>query len=159
MIDINFDTLPRTEAFIRELDRRFRDFRRFFTDFVMPFTYSEVDDIFHTGGRGTWADLDPVYAARKAQTHPGKGILEREGTYRAAATSPSHANSFADVGLTELVLGVSGLGYPVYHEEREGRSSRPVYDLIAAGERFEQRVGQLGEKWSSEEIAAVERGL
>jgi hypothetical protein len=160
MLDINFETIQRAEALVDRISAGLGNYRRFWTDFVAPFVYDEIDDIFHTGGRGAWAALDPLYAARKSQAFPGKGILERAGTYRDAATTPSHANSLAEVGPTELVLGVSGLGYPAFHEEgTEDLSARPVYELIAAGERFEERIGQLGEKWQREEITAAERSF
>ena len=158
MVDITFDDLLKTEVFINNIDARLRDHRRFWTDFVAPFTYGEIDDIFDTGGRGLWADLDPIYAARKAVAYPGKGILRRDDPYFKAATTGSHPNSFFEASPTELVLGVSGLGYPAFHEEgAENLSARPVYELIAAGERFEERMGQLGEKYQREEIAAAER--
>ena len=154
MVDINFDSLLRTQTFINNLDTRLQNHRRFWTDFVTPFTYAEIDDIFDTGGRGLWADLDPIYAAQKSLAFPGKGILRRDDTYFKAATTPSHPNSFFEASPTELVLGVSGLGYPAIHEEgTENLSARPVYELIAAGERFEERMGQLGEKYQREEIS------
>ena len=160
MLDINFDSLLRTEVLISGFSSTLSDFRRFFTDFVMPFTYGEIDDIFDTGGRGLWADLDPIYAARKSQAFPGKDILRRDDTYFKAATTPSHPNSFLEVSPTELVLGVSGLGYPAFHEEgAENLSARPVYELIAAGAAFEERISQLGEKWQREEIAILERSF
>ncbi len=156
MVDINFDTLLRTEAFINNIEARLRDHRRFWTDFVTPFTYREIDDIFDTGGRGLWKNLDPLYAAQKSLSFPGKGILRRDDTYFKAATTPSHPNSFFEASPTELVLGVSGLGYPAFHEEgTEDLSARPVYALIVAGERFAERIGQLGEKWQRAEIAAL----
>lgn len=169
MIDVTFDTLMRTQVFINNIDARLQDKRRFWMDYVGPFTYGEIDDIFHTGGHGLWADLDPIYAARKAVTHPGKGVLRRDDTYYKAATSPSHPGSLLEVSPTELVLGVSGgyfestfgVNYPGLHEEgdpEQNLSARPVYELIVAGERFEERLSQLGEKWQSEEIAAAERG-
>jgi len=170
MVDINFDAVLRVDIFIGNIGERLQDYRRFWTDFVAPFTYAEIDDIFHTGGRGLWADLDPIYAARKAVTHPGKGILRRDDTYFKAATTPSHPGSLVEVSQTELVLGVSGsyfestfgVNYPGLHEEGNDAtnlSARPVYALIAAGERFEQQIGQLGEKWQREEIAVLERSL
>ena len=158
MLDIHFDSLLRTEVFISGLDQRLQNHTRLWTDFVAPFTFGEIDDIFDTGGRGLWADLDPLYAARKAVAYSGKGILRRDDTYFKAATTPSHPNSFLEVSPTELVLGVSGLGYPAFHEEgAENLSARPVYELIAAGAAFEERITQLGEKWQREEIAAAER--
>ena len=154
MVDIHFDSLLRTQTFINNLDARLRDYRRFWTDYTAPFVFNEIDDIFDTGGRGLWADLDPLYAARKSVSYPGKDLLRRDDTYFKAATTPSHPNSFFEAGPTELVLGVSGLGYPAFHEEgTENLSARPVYELIAAGERFEERMGQLGEKFYREEIS------
>lgn len=154
MLDIHFDSLQKVEALVARIGARLQDHRRFWTDVVAPFTYAEIDDIFDTGGRGLWADVDPIYAARKSQAFPGKGILRRSDDYFKAATTPSHASSHVEVGPTELVLGVSGLGYPAFHEEgTEALSARPVYELIVAGERFEERMAHLGEKWTSEEIS------
>ena len=168
MLDINFDALLGVEVLIRNIDARLQDHTRFWTDFVAPFTYGEIDDIFDSEGRGQWADLDPLYAARKAITHPGQGILRRDDTYFKAATRPNHPGSIAEFGPTEMVLGVSGdyfestfdANYPALHEEgTENLSARSVYELIAAGERFEERIGQLGEKWQREEIAILERSV
>ena len=154
MVDINFDTLLRTQTFMNNLDARLQDHRRFWTDYTAPFVFNEIDDIFDTQGRGLWADLDPLYAARKSVAYPGKDLLRRDDTYFKAATTPSHPNSFFEASPTELVLGVSGLGYPAFHEEgTEDLSARPVYELITAGERFEERMGQLGEKFYREEIS------
>ena len=170
MIDINFDSLQKTEVFISGLDQRLQNHTRLWRDFVAPFTFGEIDDIFDSGGRGLWADLDPLYAARKSRAFPGKGILRHDDTYMEAATSPNHPGSIAEFGPTELVLGVSGAyfestfgaNYPALHEEgndEQNLSARPVYELIAAGERFEERITQLGEKWQREEIAAAERSV
>ena len=55
-----------------------------------------------------------------------------------------------------------GVNYPALHEEGnddQNLSARPVYELIVAGERFEERIGQLGEKFQREEIAILERSL
>ena len=170
MIDINFDAVLRVEIFIGNIDARLQNATRLWADYVTPFVHDEIDDIFESEGHGSWAPLDPIYAARKAVTHPGKGILEREGVYRDAATHPNHAGSLSVISPTELVLGVSGAyfestfgaNYPAFHEGQEdveNLQARPVYELIAAGERFEERLGQLGEKWQREEIAILERSL
>ena len=114
--------------------------------------------------------LDPLYAARKAVTHPGQGILRGDGTYMEAATSLNHPGNIAEFGPTALVLGVSGSyfestegeNYPALHEvgnESENLSARPVYELIAAGAGFEERITQLGEKYQREEIAILERSF
>ena len=162
MVDINFDTLLRAEALVERIGASLQNYTRFWMDYVTPFTLGEIDDIFETGGRGAWAHLDPLYAARKAVSHPGKGILRRSDVYFQAATSLNHPGNLAEFGPTEMVLGVSGstVEHAVFHEEgTEDLSARPVYELIAAGERFEQQMAQLGEKWQSEEIAVLERGF
>ena len=170
MVDINFDAVLRVEIFIGDIGERLQDYSRFWTDYVAPFTYGEIDDIFESEGHGSWAPLDPIYAARKAVTHPGTGILEREGTYRHAATHPNHPGSLVEVSQTELVLGVSGTyfestfgaNYPALHEEGnddQNLSARPVYELILAGERFAERMGQLGQKWQREELSTLQRNF
>ena len=99
---------------------------------------------------------------------PGKGILRRGDVYFEAATSLNHPGNLAEFGPTEMVLGVDGMyfesnfgaNYPAIHEsghEEGNLSSRSVYELIVAGERFEERIGQLGEKYFQEEIAAETR--
>ena len=166
MIYVNFDTLLRAEALVEKISASLGNYTRFWTDFVTPLTFGGIDDIFETGGRGLWADLDPLYAARKAVSHPGKGILRRGDVYFAAATSLNHPGNLAEFGPTEMVLGIDGAyfestfgaNYPAIHEEGN-LSARPVYELIVAGERFEERIGQLGEKYLQEEIAAAARSL
>ena len=136
MVDINFDAVLRVEIFIRNIGERLQDYSRFWRDYVAPFTYSEIDDIFDSEGHGSWAPLDPIYAARKAMDFPGQGILRREDTYFDAATHPNHPGSIAEYSPTELVLGVSGstVEHAAFHEEgTENLSARPVYELIAAG--------------------------
>ena len=170
MVDINFETLLRAEALVEKIGARLQNYTPFWTDVVTPFTVGDIDDIFETGGRGAWAHLDPLYAARKAVSHPGKGMLRRGDVYFEAATSLSHPGNLAEFGPTEMVLGVDGTyfeshfgaNYPAIHESghAEGNvSSRAVYALIVAGERFEERMAQLGERWQSEAIAAAERSL
>ena len=40
MIDINFDSLQKTEVFISGLDQRLQNHTRLWRDFVAPFTFS-----------------------------------------------------------------------------------------------------------------------
>ena len=157
-MDINFDTLLRLQVFISNIDASLQDQSRFWTQYAAPFAYGEIDDIFDSEGWGLWPELDPIYAARKAVTHPGQGILRREDAYYTAATGPNRPGSIYDVGPTELIIGVSGdtVEHAAYHEEGRGVPGRPVYELIAAGERFEERLGQLGEKYQQESINALE---
>ena len=169
-IDVNFDTLKRVDVFVSGLDRRLSDFSRLWTDFIAPFTFDEADEVFETEGYGRWGPLDAIYAARKARAHPGKGILQREGTFREAATNPEHPGSLSEASPSEWVVGFRsdyftsrfGAHYPAIHaegNEERNLSARPVHAYIVAGAQFEERVGQLGEKWQREEIAILERSV
>lgn len=153
-MNINFDALLRLGVFISNIEASLRDQSRFWAQYVAPFTYGEIDDIFYTEGRGLWPELDPIYAAQKAVTHPGQGILRREDAYYRAATGPNRTGSVYDVSPTELVIGTT-VEHAAYHEEGRGVPGRPVYELIAAGERFEERLGQLGEKYQQETITSL----
>ena len=123
-IEITFESLLRTEVFIGNLDARLQDHRRFWTDFVAPFVYGEVDDIFASRGDGQWADLDPRYARRKSVTHPGKSILRRDDAYFDAATGSTAPGSLLEASPLELVIGIDGgyfesqfgVNYPAVHE-------------------------------------------
>ena len=123
MFDINFETLLRAETLVEKIGASLGNHTRFWTDFVAPFTLGEIDDIFDTGGRGAWKDLDPLYAARKSLAFPGKGILRRSDVYFEAATSLNHPGSLVEVGPTEFVLGVRGstVEHAVFHEEGDRR--------------------------------------
>ena len=86
MLNINFDSLQKTEVFISGLDQRLQNHTAVLERLSLHHSLSvRSTDIFGSGGRGLWAGLDPLYAARKAVTHPGKGILRRDGTYMEAA--------------------------------------------------------------------------
>ena len=170
MIDVNIAGVSGIEVLLSGIDARLQNMTPFWTDYVSPFVYAESDDIFDSQGHGTWADLDPRYAKRKAVTHPGKGILRRDDTYFDAATGPNAPGSFLQVSPLELVIGVDGgyfeaqfgVNYPALHEggnPKTNLSQRSVYGLIPRGERFEERLGQLAEKWQKEEIQILERSL
>lgn len=138
------------------------DLTSFWTDFVVPFVHAEADDVFISEGDGEWDGLDPRYAARKAVSHPGKGILRREDAYYDAATRPNAPGSLVRVSPSVLVVGVESDAFPGRYPERHESgtatlSARPVYRLIVSDPRFDVRLGQLGEKWQSESISSLDR--
>lgn len=51
-------------------------------------------------GGDPWAQLDPDYAAYKAERHPGKGILIAEGDLRQAASRPARTVTPRSLTLT-----------------------------------------------------------
>lgn len=155
-MDINYDSVLRTEIHLRMFGDSLRDYREFWKSQIMPLVYSEIETIFETGGRGTWAPLGTEYAAEKAVEYPGQGVLRRQDSYYEAATTPDHPGSLAEVSENELRLGIRGgyfestfgENYPAAHETGDGNlPARPVYELIAAGAAFEARITELGEAW------------
>lgn len=67
-------------------------------------------------GLGEWAPLSPAYAKWKAKHFPGRPILTRTGTLRAAA------RTLVLLTQNRLVMGPSGfVPYAVFHERGTGR--------------------------------------
>lgn len=86
-------------------------------------TYEEA--VFATegaAGLGRWQALSPAYGAWKAKNYPGRPILTREGTMRAAA------GTVLFLGRDRLAMGPGSLvgPYPAVHEfgSRDGRIPR-----------------------------------
>ena len=166
MITIEFDVL-KLQAYVTDLEHRFTDRTRLFSDFIVPLVAGEIAEVFETEGRGEWPPLHPVYAAEKEITHPGKTILRRDDNYIQAATSTSHLGNIVQFTHRDMVWGVDGgyfeavygENYPERHETGEGLPARPVFDLITVGGRLDENIEKLTEKWVREEIAEVERRL
>ena len=108
MLDINFDSLRRTEVFISGLDQRLQNHTAVVTDYVAPFTFGEIDDIFDTGGHGQWAVLGSVVCGTKVSGFSGERDFTSRRHLHGSATSLNHPGSIAEFGATEMVLGVSG---------------------------------------------------
>ena len=104
---------------------------------IAPIIAEAADDLFASEGRGQWESLNEDYAARKAKHYPGKGILEKTGTYRKAATQVGAPYNVIEVGDDSLTYGVEGLAYPEYHEGGTERlPARPVFEMLAEDEGF-----------------------
>lgn len=102
---------------------------------------AHIEKVFETEGGatrgGAWKPLSKPYAARKAKTHPGKGILERRGDLRKAMTGKG-PGAIRNVGPQELEIGASvrtpngkwDLGLIHQLGSRDGRvPMRPIIDL------------------------------
>ena len=167
MIDIDFSDLQKAQAFITDLENRFDDYTRLWTDFVTPLIISEISYIFETEGRGEWPPLSPQYRLWKEANYPDKTILRLEDNYIQAATSTSHPGNIARFLPKEMTWGISGgyfesafgENYPERHELGIGVPARPVFDLVTAGGRLDENIAALGEKWAREELAEAEQKL
>lgn len=72
-------------------------------------------------GGHAWAALTPAYAARKAHTHPGRGILVATGALKRSASRPRRAQT-----ATSLTLAIDDQKLP-FHQEGTGRMpARPL---------------------------------
>lgn len=96
------------------------------------------------GPAGTWAPLSEQYAAQKARMYPGKGILERTGTLRAALTG---ASSFArrEWSDDDFAFGTVGVPYASFHQTGTARMpKRPPVDFGSGFEADVQRIAEQG---------------
>lgn len=98
-----------------------------------------------TGATGAWAPLSPAYAARKARTHPGRGILVREGDLRASLTGPSARGSFRRATSTSLTIGTSD-PKAVYH--KHGTSRMPARPPISVTPDDAKRWAEMAREWA-----------
>ena len=163
MIDIDYKGIPQLGVFVSELERRFSDLTPFWNDFAAALISDRTREIFETEGYGTWDPLDPGYAAAKSETHPGRGILQRTGTYLAAATEVEHPGNVFVATPTEMMFGVDeayfvsqfGENYPERHELGLGVSERWVFGLLVDA-ALDAEISRLLEQWSSDEITDTE---
>ena len=153
---IDFQDLIGVRSFLGGISDRLTDLRKFWADYVSPYTYSEIEETFESEGRGEWDELNPIYAAKKAITHPGKTILRRNDVYFQAATTATHADSVTEIDLLSLTLGVS-TEYAFYHEEGRGVPQRAVYELISTLLSFDRDLSELGEDYTRDVINNLER--
>ena len=163
MIAIDDSGITQLGVFVSELERRFSDLTPFWNDFAAEWIADQTRDIFETEGSGTWVPLDPAYAAAKAETHPGRGVLQRTGTYLAAATEVAHPGNVFVATPTEMTFGVDaayfvsqfGENYPERHELGLGVNERLVFGLLVdAG--LDTAIASLLEQWASDEIVDTE---
>ena len=163
MITIDDSGITQLGVFVSELERRFSDLTPFWNDFAAELLAEQTREVFATEGHGTWDPLDPAYAAAKAETHPGRGVLQRTGTYLAAATEVAHPGNVFVATPTEMTFGVDaayfvsqfGENYPERHELGLGVSERVVFGLLVDAE-VDTAIAHLLEQWSSDEIVATE---
>lgn len=165
MIDVDFSDIEKIQATVSALGRRLSDATPFFNDFASGLLAGAVREVFDTEGYGTWDPLVPETVRAKRVAGHGSRILERTGTYRAAASALGHPGNVFVAGALELVFGVSGdyfgsrfgENYPERHEEGLGVPMRSVFGLLAESDGFDAELAQRLEAWASETIAATER--
>ena len=144
MINIDYSELTQLDIFVSDLEQRFSDLTPFWNDFAAGLISGRAREVFGTEGYGTWAPLHPAYAQAKAETHPGLGVLQRTGTYLAAATEVEHPGNVFVVTPTEMMYGVDeaylvsqfGENYPERHELGSRRLRERQVFRIACRCRF-----------------------
>ena len=163
MINIDYSELTQLDIFVSELERRFADLTPFWNDFAAGLVSDRVREVFGTEGYGTWDPLNPAYAEAKAETHPGLGVLQRTGTYLAAASEVGHPGNVFFATPTEMTYGVDaeyftsqfGENYPERHELGLGVSERQVFGLLADAD-LDAAISDLLEQWSAELVSEAE---
>lgn len=163
MINIDYSELTQLDIFVSDLEQRFSDLTPFWNDFATGLISGRAREVFGTEGYGTWAPLHPAYAQAKAETHPGLGVLQRTGTYLAAATEVEHPGNVFVATPTEMTYGVDaeyftsqfGENYPERHELGLGVSKRQVFGLLADAD-LDAAISGLLEQWSAESVSEAE---
>lgn len=80
------------------------------------------------GGGGKWKPLSRPYAERKAKTHPGRKILQREGNLRSSLIGNT-ADSVLRKEKQEFAIGTR-LFYAPFHQDGTSKMpARPPIDL------------------------------
>lgn len=81
-----------------------------------------------------WQPLTPAYAAAKARTHPGRGILVATGALKRAASAPRRAQT-----ATSLTLAIDDPKLPFHQEGTTKMPARPLIfgDPLPAAARAE----------------------
>lgn len=166
MIDIDYSELSQLAVFVSELEARFSDLTPFWNDFAAELVSNRAREVFSTEGYGAWDPLHPAYAEAKAETHPGRGVLQRTGTYLAAATEVEHPGNVFVATPTEMLYGVDadyfvsqfGENYPERHELGLGVSERLVFGLLVDAE-LDTEISSLLEQWSADEVSEAEGEL
>ena len=153
---IQIDYKSGITTFLLGLNQRLTDLSPFWRQYVQPYTYSTIEKIFGTQGYGQWAELNPIYAARKAITHPNQPILRRDDAYFQAATGPNHSDSVSNITPLSLVLGVD-TAYAGFHEQGRGVPQRALYSLIPTMLAFDRDLSELGESYERDVINNLER--
>jgi phage gpG-like protein len=107
---------------------------RFVFPKLIPVFEAEAKRQFDARGRGPnegkWAPLSAQYAEWKAKRYPGKGILERTGTLRAALTQSSSGFAEREWSDSQFNFGTRNVQWASYHQVGAGKMPpRPPFDF------------------------------
>ena len=163
LFQIDTSDFQQFEIVVARLEARFADLSPFWNDFALGLVQDLVRAEFQTEGEGRWPELNPDYAGEKARAFPGRGILEKEGTYFSAATEVSHPGNVFVATAVEMLYGVSGgyfrsrfgENYPAAHELGRGVPQRAVFEPVSEDARLDSEITRLFEKWSTESIEGI----
>ena len=132
MIEVQIDMKP-LERYLKKLEEDvLMDLRPFWQDQAEDSLKDAFTELFDNEGRigqfQSWVPLSPRYAAVKARTHPGRGILERTGALRRSLTQTPNVQ----IARHEMQYSTS-IPYAVYHEHGAGfLPERPMASRVAS---------------------------
>lgn len=104
-----------------------------------------------TGGK--WARLSPEYAARKAVTHPGKGILVAEGDLKKAAQTPVRT-----AGPQNLTLAIHDRKVGWHQDGTAKMPARPLIPNVRLPDAWQRDLDRVAEEYVRE-VARRELGV
>jgi phage gpG-like protein len=124
-------TLFGREAFfaaLAGLDARAADLRPSWPKVGEIYERAVSENFASEGGRaGGWEGLSEAYAARKAKTHPGKPIEQKDGKLLASLIDKTAEGAIVEEGPDTYARGSS---LPYARRQHEGYGSQPARDLF-----------------------------
>lgn len=106
------------------------------------------EDVFKSQGGAIgehWAPLSKAYAYRKAQTHPGKGILERTGEMK---------NGFLTLWRPDMAQVWNDVEYFKYHQSNQPRSKIPRRVMMKLGDAQRTQVVKIFHSYFQQMVTA-----
>jgi len=125
---------------------------------AVPIVAQSVANIFVTEGVGTWAPLNPAYAARKSRTHPFKTILRRSDLYFKSSTDRKRSGNLFETTPKSMTYGINlsafGKPYPIFHElGTKKMPARPVWSLLVKLPAFKLKLIVALRKYLKDKVA------
>lgn len=130
------------------LSQKVKDWTPAFAETAYTLKNLFSNDVFETEGRAideSWAPLSKAYAYRKAQTHPGKGILERTGAMR---------NGFMTLWRPDMAQVWNQVEYFKYHQSNQPRHVLPRRVMMKLAETQRVQVVKIFHSYFQEMVMA-----
>ena len=143
--EVTVTGLGKAARIVEALHKPMKDMRPIWRA-IRPVLQDAAEERFETQGTSdgqAWAPLTPAYAARKNATHPGRGILVRDGALRDSLTLENGPGQIYRETSKAMVWGTSDPKAP-YHQHGTGRM--PAREVLRVTARDEKDIEKAADK-------------